>query len=175
MNHPLIPLSKGKKPRNARLHIPAGKPEALNWEETRWEYDDHAVLHAVEGYSLTLEEIGAVMGISRERVRQLEKRFEHKLNMLANLGLNVEDTLEESKYALREIIKRHDHERLVSRLKFAERVLADEELQERILNVYGPEIFSGEEIDFSKFIPLAKALDKEKNVEQSRSHLKAVV
>lgn len=164
-----------KKPRGARLLIAPGKPESLTWDETPWEYDDHAVSYTIDGYYLTLEEIGDIMGVSRERIRQLEKRFSEKLEMLSNVGLNTDDALEESKFAIRELINRFDCERLVRRLKFAERVLEDEDLQEYIINVYGPEVFSGEDICFSKFLPLAKTFDREREVESSRVHLKRVV
>lgn len=136
-----------KKPRHIRETIPMGAPEALSWEDTPWEYDDFAVQHsATEG--LTLLEIGDLMGFSREMARQINSTAEAKLRNLRAVGFNTDEALVESVFTIREIFDRWDNERLTQRLHFAEKLCEDEELQERIRDVYGNSLFS-DDIDFS--------------------------
>lgn len=72
--------------RHAGLRLPAGHPESVSWTRDAWEDDDHAwyvVAHHPEG--LTLEQIGAVMGLSDERVRQIVEEALEKLRQLAEI------------------------------------------------------------------------------------------
>ncbi len=157
-----LPFKGKRKPRFMREGVEAGKPESLSWDEVPWEYDDHAVECVIPGHEMTLQEIGEIIGINRERVRQLGSSVEKKLSQLKSSGFNADDALEESKFAILEIFKRYDRERLVERKNFAERLLNDEELQDRIIARYGEDLENGKEVAMQKFISIARALDREK-------------
>lgn len=150
-----------KKTRALRKEIAAGQPESLSWDDTPWEYDDDAKSHVIEGDEKTLFEVGHVMGISRERVRQLENNVERKLGQLSQLGFDISSFEAETQWAFREIINRWDKERLRKRLAFAERLLVDEELVKRIQDIYGDDL-NNEEINFSEFVTVAKSMDRSK-------------
>lgn len=147
-----------------REGIAAGQPESLSWDEMPWAYDDHAADFVTEGLEMTLLEVGDKMGLSRERVRQLEVNVEKKLRLLRQYGFDIDHAAAETTWAFREIIRRWDAERLNKRMQFAERLLVDDDLVERIQDIFGDSL-NNEEIDFSEFIAVAEALDKSKAVE----------
>lgn len=73
--------SRRKAERDA---VPPGKPGSSSWEDLSWEDDDwcwYAVSCHPDG--LTIEEIGALTGLSAERVRQIE------IEALAKLEVEV--------------------------------------------------------------------------------------
>ncbi len=78
--------------RHAGLRIPIGHPQSVSWTRDTWENDDHAwyvVMHQPDG--LTLEQIGAVMGLGFERVRQIEQEALDKLRQLAEIRQEMLD------------------------------------------------------------------------------------
>jgi hypothetical protein len=51
-----------------------------------WELADTCALDVADKAGITLEEVGAIMNLTRERVRQLETRGLHKLRVIADDG-----------------------------------------------------------------------------------------
>lgn len=46
-----------------------------------WELAESCALHVADRYGITLEEVGALMNLTRERVRQLEERAMHRVHL----------------------------------------------------------------------------------------------
>ena len=67
--------------RATRDAVPDGHPNSKSWEDLKWE-DDAVAQYVVEMHpdGLTLEEIGELMGLTSERVRQIEESALRKLN-----------------------------------------------------------------------------------------------
>lgn len=87
--------------RHSRLGIPDGHPDSVNWDRDEWENDDYAwyvVQHHPEG--LSLEQIGAVMGLSDERVRQIIEEALDKLRQHPEIKAELAERDEENASAM---------------------------------------------------------------------------